>query len=307
MIWWIFGAAIILAVIFFIYAYLTAFYQSPRHRNPEPLPEELPKGTHSEEIRQLMDEFRGLPAEEVSIQAEDGTTLIAHYYHIKDGAPLQIQCHGYRGTALRDFCGGNHLARELCHNTLVIDQRAHGKSGGTAITFGIRERYDVLAWIEYANNRFGENTPIILAGVSMGATTVLLAAGLDLPENVRGVIADCPYSSPAAIIRRAIRYRHLPVWLTFPLVRLAARLLGGFSVMDGDAEEALRRAYVPILLIHGEEDHFVPCDMSRRLYRACVSPKRIATFPGASHGMSYLADPSRYREVTEEFLRNIGL
>ena len=307
MIWWILGAAAVLVAVFLGYAYISAFYQPPRRGEIDPLPDGFPLGTHREAIRQLVEEIKALQPEEITIEAPDGTALFARYYHCKDGAPVQIQCHGYRGAALRDFCGGNHLARALGHNTLVIDQRAHGRSGGTAITFGIRERYDVLAWIDYINARFGEETPILLAGVSMGAATVLLAAGLDLPENVRGVIADCPYTSPAAINRRVIRLRHLPVWPAFPLVRLAARLFGGFSIMGGDAEEALRRAYVPVLLIHGEEDHFVPCDMSRRLYRACVSPKRIATFPGAGHGMSYLADPSRYREVVCEFLRSVGL
>ncbi|MBE6936797.1 MAG: alpha/beta hydrolase [Ruminococcaceae bacterium] len=307
MIWRILGAAAVLAAGFLGYGYLSAFYQPPRRGEVDLLPKGTPTGAHGEMIRQLVEELQALQPEEITIEAPDGTPLFARYYHVKDGAPIQIQCHGYRGTALRDFCGGNHLARELSHNTLVIDQRAHGRSGGTVITFGIRERYDVLAWIDYVNARFGGDTPILLAGVSMGAATVLLAVGLDLPENVRGVIADCPYSSPASIIRRVIRLRHLPVWPAFPLVRLAARLFGGFSIMEGDVEAALQRAYVPVLLIHGEEDHFVPCDMSRRLYRACVSPKMIATFPGAGHGMSYPADPARYREVVCAFLHSVGL
>jgi len=306
MAWILLGAAVVLLVLWV--AYRMAFY-SPVGEQNDPY-RILPNGDYQarrEEMLRLIAALEARPCERVSVTSHDGLRLTGRYYHHADGAPLDIAFHGYRGHALRDFCGGNHLARELSHNTLVIDQRAHGRSGGTVITFGIRERYDVLAWIDYVNARFGGDTPILLAGVSMGAATVLLAVGLDLPENVRGVIADCPYSSPASIIRRVIRLRHLPVWPAFPLVRLAARLFGGFSIMEGDVEAALQRAYVPVLLIHGEEDHFVPCDMSRRLYRACVSPKMIATFPGAGHGMSYPADPARYREVVCAFLHSVGL
>ena len=166
-------------------------------------------------IRQ-MDE---IPYEAVTISAQDGTKLAVRYYHVRDGAPLQIQLHGYRGTALRDFCGGNKLARESGQNTLVVDQRAHGKSGGTTITFGIRERLDCLCWVEYASQRFGSDIPVFLSGVSMGAATVLMASELELPANVVGIIADCPYSSPEAIIRKVCQQdMHLPPVLVMPSV-----------------------------------------------------------------------------------------
>lgn len=146
-----------------------------------------------------------LTFESVFITSFDGVKLYARYYHVRDGAPLQIQFHGYRGSALLDFCGGNKLAREIGHNTLVVDQRAHGKSGGNTITFGINERYDCLSCINYAVERSGKETPIFLSGVSMDAATVLMASELNLPDNVIGIIADSPYSSPEEIIRKVCR------------------------------------------------------------------------------------------------------
>ena len=295
-------AAVCLVITFSIF--LAAFYSPVRLRTPDDF---IPSGEQYGENRSLMlsliREMEALPCEEVRIPASDGVSLRARYYHVRDGAPLQIQMHGYRGAAVRDFCGGNKLARELGMNTLVVDQRAHGKSGGKVITFGARERYDCQDWARYAFLRFGKDTPIYLAGVSMGAATVLMAAGLELPHTVRGIIADCPYSSAEAIIRKvASKDLHLPARPLMPFVRLAARLFGGFRLNEACAVEAVRRADIPVLLIHGEDDRFVPCGMSKEIAAACKSECALATFPQAGHGLSYIADAQRYARLVEDFV-----
>lgn len=73
--------------------------------------------------------------------------------------------------------------RNRC-SVLYAEQRGQGNSGGDFIGFGQIERYDCLDWIHWVSERCGTELPIYLCGVSMGATTVLMAAGLDLPENV---------------------------------------------------------------------------------------------------------------------------
>jgi len=170
--------------------------------------------------------------------------------------------HGYRGSAIRDFCGGAKLARALGHGVLLIDERAHGKSGGRTIGFGVTERWDCLSWTEEVRRRLGD-VKVILSGVSMGAATVLMASELPLPETVVGVVADCPFSSPEEIIAVVAGRMGLPVRIAMPVIRLSARLLGGFNLREADAVRAVRSLKVPVLLIHGEDDRFVPCDMSR--------------------------------------------
>jgi len=293
-------AALALAIC--IYAYNECFYSSPKRRNAVfALPGSEQYARVQDKSQALMDEMRALSYEEVFISAHDGTQLAAKYYHVRDGAPLQIQFHGYRGSSIRDFCGGNKLARECGHNTLVIDQRAHGKSGGRAITFGILERQDCLSWTKYAVGRFGSDVPVFLSGVSMGAATVLMAAELNLPENVAGIIADCPYSSPEAIIRKVCRDRKLPSTLLFPLIRLSGRLFGSFDICAAGAVDAVRRAQVPILILHGEDDLFVPCEMSREIKAANSERIRLETFPGAGHGLSYVVDSERYSGIVRDF------
>lgn len=257
-----------------------------------------------ERVRPLVAELEALPCERVSIRSRDGLILRGRYYHCRDGAPLQIQLHGYRSIAGRDFCGGHRLARQAGHNILLVDQRAHGDSEGRVITFGIRERYDCLDWARWAAERF-DQSPILLVGVSMGAATVLMAAELPLPAAVKGIVADSPYTSPAAIIRKVCgEDRHIPPALGMPLIRLGARLFGGFSVEEASAEEAVARAAVPLLLLHGEADGFVPCEMSRRL-AAVGRDVTLLTIPEATHAQGYFADPSGYRQALDAFTRRV--
>lgn len=296
-------AVIALALAISLFAYGKTFFVFPGRRGKAYA---LPGGEQYRKVKDrthaLYEEMRALPFEQVYITAQDGTKLAARYYHLRDGAPLQIQFHGYRGSSLRDFCGGHKLAREAGHNTLVVDQRAHGGSGSNTITFGIRERFDCLSWIKYAVERFGSDAPILLAGVSMGGATVLMAAGLELPGNVRGVIADCPYSSPEAIIRKVCRDMHLPPKLIFPFIRLGARLFGHFDPASASAAEAVRHAKIPILIIHGEDDRFVPCEMGAEIYRACAGRATFETFPDAGHGLSYVVDSGRYARIVNAFI-----
>src|SRR5699024_7091129 len=144
----------------------------------------------------------------------------------------------------------------------------------------------------WAYQHFGPDTPLFLMGVSMGAATVLLAAGLDLPPTVRGIMADCGYTSPREGIHQYLpRYLPgLPAGPVYAVGRLGTRLFGHFDPEDADCRAALANATVPVLLIHGEADSFVPCAMSRENFDACAAPKRLVTIPGAGHAVAYYVD-----------------
>ncbi len=298
-------AVLLAAVLLISYlAYRKAFYAPLRRAEMLELPHGEQYLKHAARMGELIELMRTLPYERVEITARDGTRLVGRYIHVADGAPLQIQLHGYRGGPVRDFCGGNKLAREMGQNTLVIEQRAHGESGGRTITFGIKERYDCLDWIAYALDRFGEETQILLAGVSMGAATVLMASSLDLPPQVRGIIADAPYSAPYDIIRRVSGRMGFPPALAMPFVSLGARLWGHFRIREASPVEAVKAARVPILIIHGEDDRFVPCAMSREILVAAAEAGRdvkLLTVKHAGHAISFIEDPETYRRETNAF------
>ena len=302
--WWIAGGILVVLILAGAYfCYKLAFFNDIKDDDIYHVPKSEQYQKQADKMRAAVAEMDAIKDfEEVYITSDDGLRLYGRYYHLKDGAPLQIQMHGYRGNAFRDFCGGHKLARKMGHNTLVIDQRAHGKSEGKVITFGIKERYDCRAWARYAAERFGPDTPIFLVGVSMGAATVLMASDMDLSENVVGVIADCPYSAPGKIIRKVCWDMKIPGWLGYPFVVLGGLIFGHFCIWESSAEKAVMHAKVPVLIIHGEDDRFVPCDMSHQIYNANSETITLETFPEAGHGLSYLLDPPRYEGVIKKFV-----
>lgn len=286
------------------YAYRVAFYASPNNRDGIPATDGTQYDPYREEMSRIFHQLNDRPCEFVTIQSHDGLTLSGRYYHIQDGAPLDIGFHGYRSSPMTDFSGGSELSFQLGHNVLLVDQRAHGKSSGCTITFGILERRDLLRWVDYAVKRFGKETKIILYGISMGGATVLMASELALPENVRGIIADCPYASALDIILHVGKSIPIPQWLMKPFVILGAKIFGGFDICETDALRAVKNTGVPILIIHGEADGFVPCEMSDI---ASTNPDFVArhTFPGADHGISYLVDTPRYKKIVTEFMEMV--
>lgn len=303
----IIGIILLLVLLISYYAYRQAFYS--KAKNPTEYKIKLPEGEHYraeyERAISFITELNEIDYEKIKIKAHDGKTLAARYYHTADGAPVHIEFHGYRSRATTDFCGINVLVRDLGHNTLLVDQRAHGESSGKSISFGIKERYDCLDWINYAIDRFGKDVKIILSGLSMGGATVLMASELDLPENVVGIMADCPYSSPADIIKQECAKMKLPPSLAYPFVRLGAIIFGGFDPSAATAKEAVAKSKTPILIVHGEADDFVPCYMSREIYDACASDKTLVTIPKARHGISYIIDRPKYEKAVEEFLSKV--
>lgn len=282
------------------YAYRIAFFSPAEGREQVRIPSTEKYEPYMDRIRKFTKDLRERPCEFVTVTAFDGLTLSGRYYHVRDGAPLDIGFHGYRSSCLNDFAGGSRMSFDMGHNLLLVDQRAHGRSQGKTICFGIKERLDLVSWVEYAVERFGEDVKILLYGVSMGGATVLMASELDLPENVKGIVADCPYASALEIIRYVGRNNPMPKWLIKPLVILGAKIFGGFDVNETDAYRAVPNSKVPILIIHGEADGFVPMKMSDLVLRNPDKVRRF-TFPGADHGFSYLADEGRYRKLVKEF------
>ena len=309
MVWlWIVIGLIMLG---FLVLYGVFFYAFRKNKSSVIEERSAPSGKvyapHAEKILRGIDRVLAHEHEDVYITSRDGLKLRGRYYHQADGVPLTIFMHGYRSGTLRDGNGAFLMSLRRGYNVLLVDQRAHGQSEGKVITFGIRERYDCLDWINYANERFGEETPIVLMGLSMGASTVMLAAGLDLPANVKCVLADCGFSSPKEIIQSVIKSMGLPVAFAYPVVRLSGRIFAGIDIGSADAScvEAVRRSKIPILFIHGDGDTFVPMHMSQSCYDACGTQKRLLVVKGAGHGLSHCVDKESYETAVEEFLDEV--
>ncbi len=301
-----------IAILFFaavVGCFLFVFYSAPKKELADG-DYDFPSGKiyepYYDEMKRWIDQVRALGGEEVSTTSFDGLTLCGKYYEFSPDAPLEILFHGYRGSALRDLCGAVERCFAIGRSALIVDQRGSGKSGGRVITFGVKERFDCLSWINYANERFGKNKKIILTGISMGASTVMMAAGEKLPENVVCILADCGYSSAEAIIKKVMRQLHMPVRIFYPVVKLGAKIFGRFDLEEMPPIETVKKCNVPMIFIHGEDDDFVPCQMSRELFEACASRKSIMTVPGAGHGLAFPADKEGYLDALRLFEQEVG-
>ena len=241
-------------------------------------------------------------AQDVFVDAADGLRLHGLWVSAPDAKGTVILLHGYRSTYLVDSSMALEFYYEAGYNLLIPDQRAHGKSEGKFITFGVKESSDVLKWIKFHNHTFGEIC-VILSGLSMGASTVLYVADQNLPENVKGIIADCGFTSPKAILSEVYRkVTHLPPVFSMWAVDLFTRVFAGFSITKKDTRKTLSNSRVPVLMIHGSEDGFVPCKMSHDGYSACNGKKKLLIVDGADHGVSFIKDREGYTNAVVSFL-----
>lgn len=262
-----------------------------------------------DDIFEAIEKLEAVPCEWVHTRSIEGFRLAGRYYHQKDGAPLMIFFHGYKSPTLRDFCGGFWIYQEQGYNILMVDQRAHGESEGKAVTMGIRERYDCVKWVEYAIERFGPDVKILLGGISMGAATVMMAAELlqDCP-NVKGILADCGYSTVEGVMKETIRQMKLPQEPSWRLLKLGAKVYGGFDLDESSAVDSLKKSRLPVVFIHGEADERVPFAMNaENVEAAAVAADRIVTFmvPEAEHGMSFYMDKNGYYETVLPFIKEL--
>lgn len=231
----------------------------------------------------------------------DGLRLKARYFNNESDKTILL-FHGYRSSALRDFSCAIKMYTELGFNILLCDQRSHGKSEGKLITFGVKESRDVVSWVEYINDVY-EPEKIVLDGISMGATTVILACRFSLPENVRAVIADCGFTSPTDIMKKVGRESFgINAGFFLPFLDFACRIIGKFSFINISTVDVLKKSKLPVLFVHGEADGFVPCEMSKTGFSSAPEGSEIITVPEADHGLSFLIDEKGVRRAVESFL-----
>lgn len=255
--------------------------------------EEIPKGSAREEGRRWLDSQHPVT---LHVRSHDGLTLAAEYIPATT-TPQQIAIvvHGYTDNGLGVAAQARMLQQRTGCALLLPNLRAHGQSEGRYVGFGWPDRLDLMRWIDKALQLQGEDCKIALMGVSMGAATVLMAAGEKLPPQVRCVISDCGYSSAEEELSCQMRQMlRLPVLPFLPLVGLICTVLAGYRVGAASAERQVQKTRLPILFIHGAQDTFVPTRMVHDLYAAAAGPRDLLIVPGAAHCESFRKQPEAY-------------
>lgn len=267
-------------------------------------------GTDWEQYKPLLKERReymmAQPHEDVYIGSEDGLMLHGVYFPGTESNRLVICFHGYTSEGMNDYIGLSGYYLKKGYRMLLVDERAHGKSEGTYIGFGCKDRLDAKKWIEWGIRKCGKDVQILLHGISMGGATILMASGLALPGQVKGIISDCAFTSPKYVFTHVLHAMyHMPA---FPLIQISDAVnkrKAGYGLDECNAAREVRKAKIPILLIHGDADPFVPCRMCDEIYENCASEKKKLIIKGASHAECYYKDTAAYEKALNEFIGGV--
>ena len=287
------------------------FYQLSVPRNskvikkgdPDIYSDDPDKQAKYEEMREWLDEIQ---KEDVEIRSFDGLKLHATFIPAEEEKDITvILVHGYRASGFKDFAFMLPFYHKLGVNILMVDDRGHGKSQGDYVGFGWHDHFDVERWINYLTVRFGDESSIFLHGVSMGAATVMMASGDELPSQVKGIIEDCGYSTLNGQLKHNLESQfHIPTKPVIDAVSAVTKQLNGYSFEECDSLSALKKTELPYLFIHGDKDAFVATRMVYENYNACASEdKTLILVEGADHAESYYVNPSLYEEAVTKFIK----
>lgn len=250
--------------------------------------------------------FDALPKEEVRLSSPSGYELRGWFVPAKRSSNRTVMLvHGVTRSRLASV-KYVELFRRRGFNVFLYDHRRHGQSGGDYTTYGYFEKYDLQACVDWVVQHTGPDPVIGIHGESMGAATALQHAAID--NRVAFYIADCGYSDLAGQLAHRLKEEfRLPRNPIIPLVAALCRLRGRFRFRDVSPMEAMKRTETPVLFIHGEEDDYVPTDMSKAMFAAKPGFKRLYLAPGANHAEAYMKNPGEYDRIVGAFLSDIGL
>ncbi|MUK88814.1 alpha/beta fold hydrolase [Ornithinibacillus sp. L9] len=242
--------------------------------------------------------------EELEMNSFDDLTLKGYLLEAKEPTnKLVIMAHGYLGSGSQMGLYGQYYYEELGYSFFTADARGHGNSEGDYYGFGWHDRLDYVKWIDLLIEKLGEDTEIVLHGLSMGAATVLMTSGEELPDNVKVVIADSPFTSVQDLFSYQItRMFKLPSFPVLDTTSLVSKAKAGYSFTEASTLEQVKKAERPILYIHGNADTFVPTEMTHELYENTKSEAEMVTFDNANHGEAFVIHEEKYIKVLNEFL-----
>lgn len=255
--------------------------------------------------------------EEVEITSRDGLILRGEYIHNSEAkrnadepVNVVILSHGYGGSGYKDMLIFTDYYRRKGYDILLFDQRAHGKSDGSAITFGASEQDDIIRWIRLVINKWDGGCRILLHGWSMGAASIYLAAAKGLPSQVKGIVYDCGYSvAEAEFMHMAKQMINLPnplLWFILQFMKPWCKLLLGFDMDDAAPLFVARDMKLPIFFVHGAPDTCVPSWMGRRLFLATnhAAYRDMLIVDDADHTYSYIHDKRGYEAGIDSLIEN---
>ncbi len=250
---------------------------------------------NSRKFEDMVDAWKSVRSQqEWNITAKDKTPLYAVFFPVAGSHKYVIFCHGYGDSTQKFENITVHFANRN-FNVLMPNLRGHGKTGSRFVGMGYPDSDDMLLWIREIT-KLDPDAEIVLMGLSMGSATVLMTSGLQLPENVKCVVADSAYASVWKQFRDRLKIEfNLP---PFPVLNVASgmsKLLAGYTFGQASPEKRVRNSQLPTLFIHGEKDAYVQIYMLDDIISAYGGPYyEKLIIPDSEHVRGYLYYPELY-------------
>ena len=251
------------------------------------------------EIDEASARLGSLRFEPVSIEARDGTTLRGKYYRCGSDK-LAILVHGYNASAMSNFCVSGLALYDRGYSLLMIDERAHGESGGRKTGFGLLERYDVLTWLDWAEKNAAEKS-FFIYGISMGSAALAFSADKLDEVRVKALCFDCGFVSPREQMRLIAKKHHIPGRIMIPFIRILAKIFIGEDIND-TVIGPLSRSKIPSVFMYGGCDRTIPMSDGREYFAASAAPKLMLIAPEAEHTMCFIAGGEEIRKPFFDFI-----
>ena len=300
--WVLIILAAVLVIVIVASPYMMFHFLLGRPSRSTKIPKSYVDTPHYKVSRAGMALMKTLEQQDAYITSRDGLKLHAYVFPTEDQHPKKfvVGVHGYRSSSRPEYGPYIEFYRSLGYSMLLPDDRAHAPSEGDYIGFGVLDRLDCVDWCKYIVDTYGEDVEILLHGVSMGGATVVSASGeADLPKQVKGIVADCAFSSAEEIIDFQFGQMHLPKALIGPMEKICEKK-AGFNFHEHTALQQVQHSQVPMLFVQGEKDTMVPPFMAQELYDACPTDKRLLMVPEAAHGESIAFAPDEYHRLIRE-------
>lgn len=246
--------------------------------------------------------YANAPQINISILNSEGRNINALLFkQDNENSKYAIVVHGYRAS-VKSVSYITKRYFEAGYNVLLPYLRAHLGSDYDYSTMGWNERFDIIDWINYINDN-SDNAKIVLHGVSMGAATVMMTTGENLPSSVVCAIEDCGYTSVYdAYSYKIPKMMHIPAFPFVDIFRRAIKKRVGFDIKEASALNQVKKSNTPTLFIHGNDDSVVPVSMAHELYNNASCEKELMVFKKANHEMSALLYPDKYWGKVWEFI-----
>lgn len=262
---------------------------------------EIVLGDFEEEKNKIKNWLENTLVKGLKITGYKKTLLFGEWFVNKDSNKWVIILHGYgaNGRFMYD------VARKFYkkgYNVLLPDLRGHGISGGQYIGMGWHDRKDLLCWIKKIT-KIDKKAKICLYGVSMGASTILMASGEKMPKNVKCIISDCAYTSAYDVFRYQFKKcKNMPIVPLLNIVNIVCMMKNGYSLKQASTLKQIKKNKLPIFFIHGATDDFVPTDMVFELYKNAKCPKELMLVDNAGHLVSEIVERKIYWRRISLFL-----